>query len=99
MKSNPHETKIVLQVGHSVRIKNNGDLVVDHSGRELVGEGKAARAVLRCGFDSEAGEHRPAEPVANHPHMQTHHPNDSSRSQPSRRSAAIEKGVLHESVR
>jgi hypothetical protein len=78
MKSNPHETKTVLQEGHSVRIKNIGDLVVAHSERELIGEGKAARAVLVCGFDSEAGEHviRLAEPVASHPHMQAHHRND-----------------------
>jgi hypothetical protein len=91
----------VLQVGHSVRIKNNRDLVVDHSERELIGEGKAARAALMCGFDSEAGEHviRLAEPVASHPHMQVHHRNDYSRAQPGRGCVAIEKGVLDESVR
>jgi hypothetical protein len=31
MKSEANETKIVLQVGSSVRIKNNGDMVLDKS--------------------------------------------------------------------
>ena len=30
MKSNANETKIVLQVGSSVRIKNNGDIILDN---------------------------------------------------------------------
>jgi hypothetical protein len=78
MKSNPDETKIVLQVGSSVRIKNNGDMVVDNPELELVGEDNAADAVLMYRFDSQAGEHviRLAEPFANRQHLKTHRRND-----------------------
>lgn len=39
-------TKIVLQVGEELRIRNNGDLVVDNPELELAGEDRAADAVL-----------------------------------------------------
>jgi hypothetical protein len=78
MKSNTNETKIVLQVGSSVRIKNNGDIVLDNPELELVGEDNAADAVLMYRFDPAAGEHliRLVQPVADHQHMKTHRRND-----------------------
>jgi hypothetical protein len=78
MKSNTNETKIVLQVGSSVRIKNNGDIVLDNPELELVGEDNAAEAVLMYRFDPAAGEHliRLVQPVADHQHMKTHRRND-----------------------
>ena len=78
MKSNVNETKIVLQVGSSIRIKNNGDLVLDNPELELVGEDNAADAVLMYRFNPTAGEHiiRLVEPVADHQHLKTHRRND-----------------------
>ena len=78
MKSNANETKIVLQVGSSVRIKNNGDIILDNPELELVGEDNAAEAVLMYRFDPAAGEHliRLVQPVADHQHMKTHRRND-----------------------
>ena len=78
MKSDANETKIVLQVGSSVRIKNNGDIVLDNPELELVGEDHAADAVLMYRFDPAAGEHliRLVQPVADHQHMKTHRRND-----------------------
>jgi hypothetical protein len=78
MKSAANETKIVLQVGSSVRIKNNGDMVVDNPELELVGEENAADAVLMYRFNPEAGEHviRLVDPVANRQHLKTHRRSD-----------------------
>jgi len=78
MKSNVNETKIVLQVGSSIRIKNNGDIVLDNPELELVGEDNAADAVLMYRFNPTAGEHiiRLVEPVADHQHLKTHRRND-----------------------
>ena len=78
MKSNANETKIVLQVGSSVRIKNNGDIILDNPELELVGEDNAADAILMYRFDPAAGEHliRLVQPVADHQHMKTHRRND-----------------------
>jgi hypothetical protein len=78
MNSNPNETKIVLQVGSSVRIKNNGDMILDNPELELVGQDNAADAVLMYRFDAKAGEHilRLIDPVADRAHMKTHHRND-----------------------
>jgi hypothetical protein len=78
MKSEANETKIVLQVGSSVRIKNNGDMILDNPELELVGDDEAADAVLMYRFDPQAGEHiiRLIDPVANRPHMKTHKRND-----------------------
>jgi hypothetical protein len=78
MKSEANETKIVLQVGSSVRIKNNGDMVLDNPELELVGDDNAADAVLMYRFDPQAGEHiiRLIDPVANRQHMKTHKRND-----------------------
>ena len=78
MKSEANETKIVLQVGSSVRIKNNGDMILDNPELELVGDDNAADAVLMYRFDPRAGEHiiRLVDPVANRQHMKTHKRND-----------------------
>lgn len=77
-KAGQHETRIVLQVGSELRIKNNGDIVIDNPELELAGDDRAADAVLLYRFDSLAGEHilRLVEPVADHKHMKTHRPND-----------------------
>ena len=78
MTSSSNETKIVLQVGSSVRIKNNGDVVLDNPELELVGDDSAADAVLMYRFDAQAGEHiiRLVDPVANRQHLKSHHRND-----------------------
>lgn len=38
MKASQNETKIVLQVGSELRIKNNGDIVIDNPELELIGK-------------------------------------------------------------
>jgi hypothetical protein len=67
-------TKIVLQVGEELRIRNNGDLIVDNPELELQGEERAADAVLLYRFDAQAGEHilRLPDPVADHQHVKVH---------------------------
>jgi hypothetical protein len=67
-------TKIVLQVGEELRIRNNGDLIVDNPELELQGEDRAADAVLLYRFDAQAGEHilRLLDPVADHQHVKVH---------------------------
>lgn len=70
--------RLVLQVGTEVRIKNNGDVVVDNPELELDRDVAAADAVLLYNFDEKAGEHRLRllEPVADHRHMKNHRPSD-----------------------
>ncbi|HLV96864.1 MAG TPA: hypothetical protein VKS44_16850 [Candidatus Acidoferrales bacterium] len=64
-----NETRIVLQVGSELRIKNNGDIVVDNPELELAGDTQAADAVLMYRLDAERGEHvlRLVRPVAVQP--------------------------------
>ena len=71
-------TKIVLQVGEELRIRNNGDLIVDNPELELQEEDHAADAVLLYHFDAQAGEHilRLLDPVADHKHVKTHRRDD-----------------------
>lgn len=71
-------TKIVLQLGEELRIRNNGDLVVDNPALELEGEDRAADAVLLYRFDAQAGEHilRLLDPVADHKHVKAHRRDD-----------------------
>jgi hypothetical protein len=78
MVSKGNETKISLQVGTELRIKNNGDIVIDNPELELLGDDRAADAVLIYRFDPNAGEHilRLLDPVANHRHVKAHRPND-----------------------
>jgi hypothetical protein len=78
MASSSNETKISLQVGSELRIKNNGDIVIDNPELELAADDRAADAVLVYRFDPKAGEHvlRLLEPVADHRHMKVHRRND-----------------------
>ena len=78
MKANEKGTRIVLQVGSELRIKNNGDLVIDNPELELAGDDRAADAVLLYRFDAHEGVHvlRLLDPVANHGHLKSHRPND-----------------------
>jgi hypothetical protein len=78
MVSKGNETKISLQVGTELRIKNNGDIVIDNPELELLGDDRAADAVLIYRFDPNAGEHilRLLDPVANHRHVKAHRRND-----------------------
>jgi phage gp45-like len=78
MASNSNETKISLQVGSELRIKNNGDIVIDNPELELAADDRAADAVLVYRFDPKAGEHvlRLLEPVADHRHMKVHRRDD-----------------------
>jgi hypothetical protein len=77
-KTQQNETKIVLQVGTELRIKNNGDITIDNPELELVGDDQAADAILLYRFNAEAGEHviRLLDPVADRAHMKKHRPND-----------------------
>src|SRR5690348_11377906 len=67
-------TKVVMQVGQELRIRSNGDLIVDNPELELEGEDRAADAVLLYRFDAQAGEHilRLLDPVADHKHVKVH---------------------------
>jgi hypothetical protein len=78
MKSNTNETKIVLQVGSELRIKNNGDIVIDNPEFELAREEEAADATLIYRFDQQGGTHilRLLDPVADHKHTKTHRRDD-----------------------
>jgi hypothetical protein len=78
MASNSNETKISLQVGSELRIKNNGDIVIDNPEFELAADDRAADAVLVYRFDAKAGEHvlRLLEPVADHRHTKVHRRDD-----------------------
>jgi hypothetical protein len=78
MNTGSNATKIVLQVGSELRIKNNGDIVIDNPELELVGEESAADAVFMYRFDPLAGLHslRLIDPVANRKHIKTHRRND-----------------------
>ena len=71
-------TKIVMQVGEELRIRNNGDLIVDNPELELEGEQRAADAVLLYRFDAAKGEHilRLLDPVADHEHVKVHRRGD-----------------------
>lgn len=78
MKASQNETKIVLQVGSELRIKNNGDIVIVNPELELIGEDRAADAVLIYRFDAKNGVHslRLVDPVADHRHIKNHKRND-----------------------
>lgn len=72
------ETKIVLQVGSTVRLTKTGDVVIDNPEIELSREPEAADAVLSYTFDARTGSHilRLVDPVADRQHMKTHKRND-----------------------
>jgi hypothetical protein len=77
-EASKNETRIVLQVGSELRIKNNGDIVIDNPELELVGEDRAADAVLIYRFDPQNGVHslRLVDPFADHRHIKNHRRND-----------------------
>jgi hypothetical protein len=78
VKAEDKGMKIALQVGSELRIKNNGDIVIDNPELELVGDDRAADAVLLYRFDEKDGLHvlRLLDPVADHRHLKSHRPND-----------------------
>ncbi len=71
-------TKVVMQVGQELRIRSNGDLIVDNPELELEGEERAADAVLLYRLDAQSGEHilRLLDPVADHKHLKVHRRGD-----------------------
>lgn len=77
-ESQASETRIVLQVGSELRIKNNGDIVIDNPELELAEDDRAADAVLIYRFNPSAGEHilRLVSPVADHEHLKSHRRGD-----------------------
>lgn len=78
VKPQATEMEIVMQVGSELRIKNNGEIVVDNPELELTEEEKAADAVLQYRFDPQSSEHilRLVKPIADRKHMRTHRPGD-----------------------
>ena len=78
MAANAEGTKIVLQVGAELRVRNNGDVIMDNPALELASEDGAADAVLLYSFDPKAGEHvfRLLDPVADHKHTKVHRRGD-----------------------
>jgi hypothetical protein len=66
MAKNRPEVRIPMQVGTEVRIRSNGDIILDNPELELAADTTAADAVLSYRFDSESGEHvlRLLDPVA-----------------------------------
>jgi hypothetical protein len=78
MATNNEGTKIVLQVGAELRVRNNGDVIMDNPELVLAEEDGAADAVLLYRFDAHKGEHifRLLDPVANHQHTKVHRRDD-----------------------
>jgi len=78
MPANNEGTKITLQVGTELRIRNNGDVIIDNPAIELASESNAADAVILYHFNEKAGEHifRLLDPVADHQHLKSHHRGD-----------------------
>jgi hypothetical protein len=77
-QSSENETRIVLQVGSELRIKNNGDFVIDNPELELAADDRAADAVLMYRFDPRSSEHilRLVDPVADRQHLKSHRRDD-----------------------
>ena len=73
MKIDQEAIRVPLQVGATLRIRNNGEIVVDNPELET-----AADAVLSYQFDSKSGEHilRLLDPVADHKHLRQHRRDD-----------------------
>ncbi len=78
MKTKQDGMTIPLQVGSELRIKNNGEVIVDNPELELAEDARAADAVLSYRFDQKRGEHilRLVEPTADHKHLKVHRAND-----------------------
>jgi hypothetical protein len=78
MKIDQEAIRVPLQVGATLRIRNNGEIVVDNPELELALDTTAADAVLSSPFDSKSGEHilRLLDPVADHKHLRVHRKDD-----------------------
>jgi hypothetical protein len=78
VKAESNQTRIVLQVGSELRIKNNGDIIIGNPELELASDDRAADAVLMYRFDEQAGVHvlRLVDPVADRKHMAKHRRDD-----------------------
>ena len=78
MKIDQEAIRVPMQVGATLRIRNNGEIVVDNPELELATDTTAADAVLSYQFDSKAGEHilRLLDPVADHKHLRQHRRDD-----------------------
>jgi hypothetical protein len=78
MKTSQSETRIVLQVGSELRIRNNGDIVINNPELELAGDIQAADPVFLYRFDPKAGVHilRLVAPVADHQHLKVRRRDD-----------------------
>jgi len=73
MDETRQQVRIPLQVGSELRIKNNGDIVLDNPELELARDVTAADAVLSYRFDAQANEHvlRLLDPVAERRQIRT----------------------------
>ena len=71
MKAESNQTRIVLQVGSELRIKNDGDIIIDNPELEPAADDRAAGAVLMYRFDERAGIHvlTLVDPLADHRHV------------------------------
>jgi len=78
MKIDREAIRVPLQVGATLRIRNNGEILMDNPELELAADTTAADAVLSYQFDSRTGEHilRLLDPVADHKHLPVHHRDD-----------------------
>jgi hypothetical protein len=78
MAASAEGTKIVLQVGAELRVRNNGDVIMDNPAIELANDDRASDAVILYRFDAKAGEHifRLLDPVADHAHTKVHRRDD-----------------------
>jgi hypothetical protein len=78
MKTDQETILVPMQVGATLRIRNNGEIIVDNPELELAADITAADAVLSYQFDSKAGEHilRLLDPVADHKHLPVHRRDD-----------------------
>ena len=78
MKADQEAILVPMQVGATLRIRKNGEIVVDNPELELAPDITAADAVLSYQFDSKAGEHilRLLDPVADHKHLRVHRRDD-----------------------
>jgi hypothetical protein len=72
------ETRLVLQVGAELRIRNDGTIIMDNPEIELDTEPNAADAVFLYRFDAQKGEHilRLLDPVGDHRHAKAHRRDD-----------------------
>lgn len=68
--------KITLQVGAELRIRNDGEVIMDNPEIEVAADDRAPDATLLYRFDAQTGEHilRLPGPVAGHRHAKVRQP-------------------------